>query len=233
MTFGLGRAEILSAQANGVTLLVLALLIVYDAITRLVSPPEVHGVVVVVVALVGIAVNLVAARILAPKDTDRSLNVEGSYRHILTDLYGFVATAIAGVIVAVTGFSRADPIASLLIAGLMLHAAYVLLLASGRIFMEAAPAGIDPDEIGHTLAAQRGVVEVHDLHIWEVTSGFPALSAHVVVHAGDDCHAQRRALQRLLEERFDIRHTTLQVDHEAGAQAPIQIEVPPSSKLAP
>ncbi len=226
MTFGLGRAEILSAQANGVTLLVLGLLIVYDAIIRLVSPPHVHGVVVVVVAVVGIAVNLAAVRILAPKDTDRSLNVEGSYRHILTDLYGFIATAIAGVIVAVTGFSRADPIASLLIAGLMLHAAYGLLLASGRIFMEAAPAGIDPDQIGRTLAAQPGVVEVHDLHVWEVTSGFPALSAHVVVHAGDDCHARRRKLQQLLEERFDIRHTTLQVDHEAAAQAPIQIEVP-------
>ncbi len=233
MTFGLGRAEILSAQANGITLLVLSVLIIYDAISRLVSPPRVHGGVVIVVAVVGIAVNLLAARILAPKNTERSLNVEGSYRHILTDLYGFVATAIAGVIVVVTGFSRADPIASLVIAGLMLHAAYVLLIASGRIFMEAAPAGIDPEKIGNTLAAQPGVVQVHDLHVWEVTSGFPALSAHIVVHAGDDCHARRRALQSLLEERFDIHHTTLQVDHDAATQAPLQIEVPPGGRLAP
>jgi len=227
MTFGLGRAEILSAQVNGITLLVLSALIIYDAISRLISPPHVRGGIVIVVAIVGIAVNLIAARILAPKNVDRSLNVEGSYRHILTDLYGFVATAIAGVIVVATGFSRADPIASLVIAGLMLYAAFRLLMASGRIFMEAAPAGIDPGEIGHTLAAQPGVVQVHDLHIWEVTSGFPALSAHVVVHAGDDCHARRRALQNLLEERFDIHHTTLQVDHDAASQAPLQIELSP------
>ena len=121
-----------------------------------------------------------------------------------------------------TGFDRADAIASLLIAGLMLQAAYSLLKASGRVFMEAAPAGLDPDAIGRALAAQPGVVEVHDLHVWEVTSGFAALSAHVVVRAGDDCHELRRSLHDLLEERFHIHHTTLQVDHEAG---PLQIEV--------
>jgi cobalt-zinc-cadmium efflux system protein len=126
------------------------------------------------------------------------------------------------VVILATGFDRADAIASLLIAGLMLRASYSLLLASGRVFMEAAPAGLDPDEIGRALAAQPGVVEVHDLHVWEVTSGFAALSAHVVVRAGDDCHELRRSLQELLEERFHIHHTTLQVDHEAG---PLQIEV--------
>jgi cobalt-zinc-cadmium efflux system protein len=225
LTYGLGRAEILSAQANGVTLLVLAGLIIYGAITRLVSPPQVHGVVVLVVALAGIPVNLLAARILAGSGEQRSLNVEGSYRHILTDLYGFVATAIAAVVIILTGFDRADAIASLVIASLMLWAAYGLLLDSGRVFMEAAPAGLDPDRIGHVLAAHPGVVEVHDLHVWEVTSGFPALSAHVVVRAGDDCHELRRALQRLLQEGFDIHHTTLQVDHEAADQPPLQIEL--------
>ena len=226
MTYGLGRAEILSAQANGVTLLILSALIIYGAIVRLVSPPAVKGGVVLIVALVGIAVNLVVARILAPRDAaERSLNVEGSYRHILTDLFGFVATAVAAIVIIATGFSRADPIASLLIAGVMLYAAYGLLKESGRVFMEAAPAGLDPDEIGHVLASQPGVVEVHDLHVWEVTSGFPALSAHVVVRAGDDCHDRRRKLQRLLEDRFRVRHTTLQVDHEAAAQPPLQIEV--------
>jgi cobalt-zinc-cadmium efflux system protein len=227
MTFGLGRAEILSAQANGITLLVLGLLIVYDAIRRLASPGGVDGLAVVVVAIVGIAVNLLAARILSPREADgtRSLNMEGSYKHIITDLYGFIATAAAGIVVLATGFSRADAIASLLIAGLMLHAAYGLLRASGRIFMEAAPSDLDPGQIGRALAGQPGVVEVHDLHVWEVTSDFYALSAHVVVGAGDDCHARRRELQRLLDERFGIRHTTLQVDHEAAAQAPIQIEV--------
>jgi cobalt-zinc-cadmium efflux system protein len=222
MTFGLGRAEILSAQANGLTLLVLACLIIYGAIVHLVAPPEVTGGLVLAVALAGIPVNLLAARILAGGG-ERSLNVEGSYRHILTDLYGFIATAIAAAVILATGFDRADAIASLLIAGLMLHAAYGLLKASGRVFMEAAPTGLDPDQIGNALAGQTGVVEVHDLHVWEVTSGFAALSAHVVVRAEDDCHELRRSLQRLLEERFDIHHSTLQVDHEP---APLQIEVP-------
>ena len=242
MTYGLGRAEILSAQANGVTLLVLGVLIVVDAIRRLVAPPSVHGLPVLIVALAGILVNLLAAAILArkpapthsdpahpdpahPPDSMRSLNLEGSYRHIVTDLYGFIATAAAAAVILATGFARADAVASLIIAALLLHASYGLLMRSGRVFMEAAPAGLQPDEIGRTLAAQAGVVEVHDLHVWEVTSGFPALSAHVVVHAGVDCHERRRMLQALLRERFAIEHTTLQVDHEAGPQAPLQIEV--------
>jgi cobalt-zinc-cadmium efflux system protein len=233
MTYGLGRAEILSAQANGVTLLVLSLLIVYDAIVRLVSPPHVHGGPVLGVALAGVVVNLVAARIMAggSSPAERSLNVEGSYRHILTDLYGFLATAVAAIVILATGFSRADPIASLVIAALMLHASYGLLRESGRVFMEAAPAGLDPAEIGRTLASQPGVVEVHDLHVWEVTTGFPALSAHVVVRAGDDCHELRHVLQLLLAERFDLNHTTLQVDHEAARQPPLQIELVQQDEL--
>jgi cobalt-zinc-cadmium efflux system protein len=227
MTYGLGRAEILSAQANGVTLLVLGVLIVVDAIRRLVSPPTVDGLPVLVVALAGIVVNLAAAAIIARGSAERrSLNVEGSYRHIVTDLYGFIATAIAAAVILTTGFRRADPIASLVIAALLLHASYRLLRESGRVFMEAAPAGVDPDAIGRALAGQTGVVEVHDLHVWEVTSGFPALSAHVVVAAAADCHDHRRRLQQLVAERFGIEHTTLQVDHEAGPQAPLQIELP-------
>jgi cobalt-zinc-cadmium efflux system protein len=233
MTYGLGRAEILSAQANGVTLVVLSVLIIVDAVRRLISPPHVHGLPVLIVALAGIVVNLVATRTVArgsPAEK-RSLNVEGSYRHLLTDLYGFIATAVAAGVILATGFQRADPIVSLLIAGLLLHAAYGLLIASGRVFMEAAPAGVDPAEVGRALAAQPGVVEVHDLHVWEVTSGFPALSAHVVVRAGDDCHERRRTLQRVVRERFGVDHTTLQVDHEAATQAPLQIEPMPHSPV--
>jgi cobalt-zinc-cadmium efflux system protein len=230
MTYGLGRAEILSAQANGVTLLVLSVVIVIDAVQRLVSPPSVDALPMLIVALVGIPVNLVAARILAG-GSERSLNVEGSYRHILTDLYGFIATAVAAAVILATGFDRADAIASLIIAGLLLHAAYGLIKESGRVFMEAAPAGLDPDEIGRVLASQPGVVEVHDLHVWEVTSGFPALSAHVVVHAGDDCHERRRTLQQVVQDRYGINHTTLQVDHEAADQPPLQIELPDRQSL--
>ena len=224
MTYGLGRVEIMSAGANGMTMLVLAALIVFGAINRLISPPDVHGGPVLIVALAGIAVNLIAVRVLASGER-RSLNVEGSYRHVLTDLYGFIATAVAAVIIITAGFNRADAIASLVVAGLMLYGAYVLLRASGRVFLEAAPAGLDPEEIGRVLAAQASVVEVHDLHVWEVTSGFPALSAHVVVRAGADCHGVRRQLQALLHERFELEHTTLQVDHEAAPQPPLQIEV--------
>ncbi|MGH2870943.1 MAG: cation diffusion facilitator family transporter, partial [Solirubrobacteraceae bacterium] len=214
LTYGLGRAEILSAQANGLTLLILSVAIVVDAIVRLVSPPHVVALPVLIVALVGAGVNVVAAGVLARgSGPDRSLNVEGAYRHVVTDLYGFLATAVAAAVILATGFDRADAIASLVIAAVLLRAAYGLLKESGRVFMEAAPAGLDPAEIGRALAAHPHVVEVHDLHVWEVTSGFPALSAHVVVGSGQDCHELRRTLQRLVAEGFGIDHTTLQVDH--------------------
>jgi cobalt-zinc-cadmium efflux system protein len=227
MTYGMGRAEVLSAQVNGATLGVLAVLVVYEAIRRLASPPDVEAVPVLVVALAGVAVNLAAARVLAGANR-RSLNVEGSYRHVVTDLYAFMATAVAAIAILLTGFARADAIASLVVAALMLHSAYVLLRASGRVFLEAAPEGVDPDAIGHALAAQRGVVEVHDLHVWEVTSGFAALSAHVLVGANADCHAARRELEAMLAERFDIHHTTLQVEHEPAPEL-LEIEPQPAS----
>jgi cobalt-zinc-cadmium efflux system protein len=224
MTYGFGRVEILSAQANGITLVLLAAWIVYEAIHRLVDPPAVEGGIVLVVALAGIVVNLVATVVLAGANRER-LNVEGSFQHILTDLFAFVATGIAGALVLLTGFARADALASLVVAWLMLVAGVRLVRASARVFLEAAPPGLDPQQIGHTLVAHAGVVEVHDLHVWEVTSGFPSLSAHVTVRAGSDCHELRRALQRELAERFGLRHTTLQVDHEAAPQPPLRIEV--------
>nr|WP_081425598.1 cation diffusion facilitator family transporter [Conexibacter woesei] len=224
MTYGFGRVEILAAQANGITLLLLAVWIVYEAVRRLIEPPSVEGGLVLVVALAGIVVNLLATWVLSRANRDK-LNVEGSFKHILTDLYAFIGTAVAGAVIVVTGFERADPIASLVVAALMLHAGYGLVKASGRVFLEAAPEGVDPEAIGRAMAAHSGVVEVHDLHVWEVTSGFPALSAHVVVRAGLDCHELRHALQRELETRFDLHHTTLQVDHEAAPQGPLRIEV--------
>lgn len=223
LTFGLKRAEILAAQFNGATLLVLALLIVYGAIRRLISPPHVMGTTVLVVALAGIAVNLAAVRILSGANR-QSLGVEGAFQHILTDLAAFIATAIAGVVILATGFYRADGIASLFIAAIMLRAGYGLLKASGRVFLEAAPEGLDVQTIGRAMVAMAPVREVHDLHVWEVSSGFPALSAHVLVGERDDCHDVRRALERLLAERFGIEHTTLQVEHQ-GAEL-LSIEQP-------
>jgi cobalt-zinc-cadmium efflux system protein len=213
MTFGLKRAEILSAQANGITLLVLAAIIAIEGVRRLVDPPGVDGALVLIVALAGIAVNLAATAVLA-KANRGSLNVEGSFQHIVTDLYAFVGTAVAATVILTTGFDQADAIASLLVAGLMLRSAIGLLRDSGRIFLEASPKGIDPDRIGRRMAEQDGVVEVHDLHVWEVTSEFPALSAHVTVEADADCHRTRLELGELIERQFGIRHTTLQVEHE-------------------
>jgi cobalt-zinc-cadmium efflux system protein len=226
MTYGWRRVEVLAAQANGVTLLVLALLIVYEAVVRLVSPPHVRAGLILAVALAGAAVNLVATWTLAGADR-RALNVEGSFQHVLTDLYAFVGTAIAAAVILASGCERADPIASLLVAALMLRASYNLLRASGRLFLDAAPVGIDPDAIGNLLASQPLVVEVHDLHVWEVTSGFPALSAHVVVAHDADCHECRRALAALLAQRYGITHSTLQVEHRPSALLEIE---PPSAR---
>jgi cobalt-zinc-cadmium efflux system protein len=219
-TFGFRRAEILSAQLNGATLVGLAVLIIFEAIQRLLNPPEVAGLAVLLVALVGIAVNLAATRVLAGSDR-RSLNVEGAFQHVLTDLFAFIATAVAGVVILATDFGRADGIAALLVAALMLHSGWALLRDSGRVLLEAAPRGLDPDEIGRALAAEHHVVEVHDLHVWEVTSGMPSLSAHVTVRAGCDTQSHRRQLADLLRERFGIEHTTLQV--EERHEGPLEI----------
>jgi cobalt-zinc-cadmium efflux system protein len=219
MTYGYGRSEIVAAQVHGATLLALGVLIAGEAVRRLARPPDVEGAIVVVVAVAGAVVNAAATLVLAGGDRG-SLNVEGAFRHIATDLVGFVATALAGVVILATGFARADGIASLLVAGIMLRAARGLLRDSGRVLLEAAPPGIDPAEIAAAIRATDGVREVRDLHVWQVTSGFPALSAHVDVGAQTDCHVVRRALERLIRERFNVKHTTLQVDHEASRRLP-------------
>jgi cobalt-zinc-cadmium efflux system protein len=215
MTYGLRRAEVLSAQFNGATLLIVALFIVYEGVRRLIDSPGVPGTPLIVVALVGVVVNIAATATLSGADR-RSMNVEGAFQHVLTDLAAFALTAVAGIVIVTTGFHAADGIAALVIAAIMLRAAYGLLKASGRVFLEAAPPGADVETIGRAMAAHAGVIEVHDLHVWEVTSGFPALSAHVTVSRDGDCHAIRRTLEALLVERFDLHHTTLQVDHEGG-----------------
>jgi cobalt-zinc-cadmium efflux system protein len=213
MTFGFKRVEILSAQANGVTLLVLAAIIAIEAVRRLFEPPTVDAGLVLAVALAGIVVNLAATATLA-RANRASLNVEGSFQHLLTDLFAFAGTAIAAAVILLTGFDQADAIASLLVAALMLRSAYGLLRDSGRIFLEASPKGTDPERIGRRMGALPGVVEVHDLHVWEVTSEFPALSAHVTVAPEADCHRLRLELAELIEREFKIHHTTLQVEHE-------------------
>jgi cobalt-zinc-cadmium efflux system protein len=212
MTFGFRRAEILSAQANAITLLVLGVLIVVEALQRLASPPSVHAAPVVFTALAGAAVN-VAAIFQVARANRENLNIEGSFQHLLTDFFAFTATVIAGVVLWITGFDRADPIASLGVAASMLYAAVPLLRRTGRVLLEAAPEGMRPEDVARAIATHPGVASLHDLHVWEISSGFPSLSAHVLVGRDEDCHQVRRELETLLHERFGLDHTTIQVEH--------------------
>lgn len=224
-TFGFRRLEILAALANGLTLALVAVAVVAGAVYRLVFPGEVEGAVVVGVSLAGILVTLVATVLLA-RSSRESLNVRGAFLHVATDFAAFAGTAAAGGLVLATGWQRFDPIAALVVAALMLWAAYGLVHDSTRIFLEMAPREIDPAEVGRAIVAVSEVVEAHDLHVWTVTSGFPAFSAHVLVEPRADCHAVRRRIERMLAERFGLDHTTLQVDH--AGERPATVELGPT-----
>jgi cobalt-zinc-cadmium efflux system protein len=227
-TFGMKRAEILAAVGNGITLLVVGALITFEAIERLVHPAAVHGVVLIVVAGVGVAVNVMATLTLA-RANRRSLNIESAYKHVVTDLYGFIGTVLAGIVIVVWGFHRADSIASLVVVGLMLKAAVQLLRPALRILLEATPEDIDLEEVRRHLLELHEVASVHDLHAWTLTSSLPILTAHVVVT--DDCITRGEIgrvldhLQGCLAGHFDVAHSTLQleaighIDHELGGHA--------------
>jgi cobalt-zinc-cadmium efflux system protein len=210
-TFGYSRLEILAAQANGITLGLVALWVVWSGAHRLADPEDVRGGLVLVVALAGVAVSLAASLVLA-RASRASLNVRGAFLHVATDMVAFAAAALAGGLILATGWDRFDPIASLLVAALMLWSSWRLVRESTVIFMETS-GEIDPAEVTRALLAEDGVVDVHDLHVWTVTSGFPALSAHVLVGHDADCHAARARLEHVLLERFALEHTTLQVEH--------------------
>ena len=225
MTYGFGRAEVLSAQANGITLALLSALILYEAARRLVAPVEVDATLTLAVALAGVLVNAVAALALA-RAQRRSLGVQGALQHNLIDAFAAAVTAAAAATILLWGFERADALASVLIAAPMALAGYRLVRASARVFLEAAPVGLDPERVGFAMAAVPGVIEVHDLHVWEVTSGFPALSAHLL--AAPDCDALelRNRVERTLRERFGIEHTTLQVEPRLDGLLEIETAAP-------
>ena len=216
-TFGFKRAEVLAALANGVLLVALAIWIFVEAALRLRDPGDVLGGWMLAIALVGLAVN-VAAGLALYRSRDAGINVEAALRHVVADLLGSVGVAVAGAVILLTGWVEADPLVSILIGVLVLASAWSILRDSTEILLESTPRGVDAAALGQRLASAPGVVEVHDLHVWTITSGFPALSAHVLVRPGEDCHGRRRELERLLHDEFGIDHTTLQVDHavEAG-----------------
>ena len=220
-SFGYRRAEILAALVNGVALAVIAIWVFIEAVQRLDNPRELLGGWMLAVALIGLVVNVVAAGILSRAGDN--LNVRAALRHVFADLAGSVGVAIAAVVVLTTGWERADPVAGMAIGVLILGSSWSIVRDAVSILLEATPTGIDADEVGRRMASVDGVVEVHDLHIWTITSGFPTLSAHVLVRRGDDCHLRRRELEQLLAEEFGLEHTTLQVEH-VGERSGLQIE---------
>ena len=222
-TFGLQRSEVLGALANGVLLVVISVLIVVEALGRFDSPPEVSAGGMLAVGIAGLIGNVVATWVLASGDRD-DLNLEGVLRHSAADALSSIGVVVAAILVLTAGWNAADPVASLVIAGLILAGSWRLLKEPVDVLLEAAPAGMDVSAVGGAMVAEPDVVEVHDLHIWAVTSGFPALSAHVVVRPGCDRDLVLRKVERMLEDRFGITHTTLQmVEHDPRASL-IQVE---------
>ena len=211
-SFGYKRAEILAALFNGVTLVAISIWIFIEAYRRIEEPPEILGGWMLVVAVFGLLVNVAGAVILS-RSGEESLNVQGALRHVIADVLGSLGAIVAAGIIILTGWRYADPLISILIGLLVLGSSWKLLRDSVNILLEQTPRGIDAREVGGRMAGTEGVVEVHDLHIWTITSGFPALSAHVLVGRDENCHARRRALEELLAREYGIEHTTLQVDH--------------------
>jgi cobalt-zinc-cadmium efflux system protein len=220
-TFGYRRAEILAALFNGVSLVAISIWIFIEAGIRLGDPPNVEAGLMLAVAAIGLVVNLVAARILHGH-AQSSLNVSAAMRHVIADALGSIGAIAAAVIILASGWDYADPAVSILIGFLIVASSWTILRDSLQILLEGSPPDTDVGEVGRAMAATAGVREVHDLHVWTITSGFPALAAHVLVDRDTDCHATRRELEAMLHERFGLDHTTLQVDHEGGELLQIQ-----------
>ena len=214
-SFGFQRAEILAAFVNGLTLVLVSGWIAWEAVQRFRDPPEILGGWMLAVAAVGLAVNVVSAGILM-RSARESLNVEAALRHVVADVLGSVGVLAAALVILLTGWTTIDPIVSLAIAVLIVASAWSVLRDSTAILMEQTPSGIDADQVARAIVEVPGVTSVHDLHVWRITSGFDALSAHVLVGRGEDCHGLRQDIERVLADRFDITHTTLQVDHDAS-----------------
>lgn len=213
-TFGYQRSEVLAALVNGLLLVAVSLAIAIAAVGRFSDPPEIDGWGVLALGLAGLAGNLVATLILA-RGQREDINLEGALRHSAADALGSVGVVVAGAIVLLGGSPAVDPVVGLLIAVLILASSWRLIKEPIDVLMEAAPAGVDVEEVGATICREQGVRSVHDLHVWTVTAGFGAIAAHVVVAQGLDRDLVRRRLELTLRERYGIEHTTLQMEEEA------------------
>ncbi len=220
-TFGFLRAEVIGAFVNGATLVVIVALIFREALLRFGHPAPVEGVGMLIIASAGLLANLATAWILSGSRKE-NVNIEGAFLHMVADALGSVGAIVAGVVILLTGWMPIDPLASLIIGGLILASSIGLLRQTLRILINATPAHLDFEEIKAALEANGHVAEVHDLHIWSVTSGFPVLTAHVRLKANccDTQHWQQclREAQDMLHERFNIVHATLQMEPEGYAK---------------
>jgi cobalt-zinc-cadmium efflux system protein len=224
-TFGYQRGEVIAALVNGLALVAIAVVVAVAAINRLGDPPDVAGGGVVALGMLELAGNVAAAWVLARGDRV-DVNLEAVLRHSAVDALGSLAVVVSGVLILATGWTGADPIAGLAIAVLIVISSVRLIREPFDVLMEAAPAGVDVDRLGRAMCEVSGVIQVHELHVWTVTSGFEALAAHVVVASGDDRDRARRELEYLLRERFGIAHTTLQMEEGADESALLQVQSP-------
>ena len=220
-TFGWQRAEILAALANGLVLVLIALATIIEAVRRLQDPSTVEGGVTLVVATVGLAFNLASGAVLARSGS--GLNVRAALRHVLADALSSLGVVFAAIAILVAGWQWADPVASIAIAILILLSALSIVRESLDVLMESAPAGIDVSAMGIAMAGVDGVIEVHDLHVWTVTSGFPAVAAHITVQADHEPSLIRRRTAEMLRKHFGVEHSTLQVERVGNERELLQI----------
>ncbi len=212
-TYGYHRVEILAALINGLTLWLIVGIIFHEAYHRFLDPPEVQSLGMLVVAALGLGVNLAAGFILYGSDRE-SLNLRGAFLHVVGDALGSVGAIAAGIIMLLTGWYLADPLVSVFIGLLILYSSWGLVKESIEILMQSVPKGIDIEEVQRAMEQVSGVTKVHDLHIWAVTSGVSTLSAHVVVNGREDFHQVLNELEAILRERFNVEHTTIQLETE-------------------
>ena len=209
-TFGFRRSEIFAAFVNGLTLVAVSVFVFIEAVARLSDPPDVGGVGVLLVGALALAGNMLATVLLMGGDRS-NVNLEGALRHSAADALGSLGVIVAGLIVITTGWNAADPIVSIAIGVLIVLGSWRLLREPFDVLMESAPEGIDVKDVGDAMCGVPGVREVHDLHVWTVTSGFPALAAHIRSDPSESADEVRKRVETVLHERFGLDHTTLQV----------------------
>lgn len=211
-TYGYKRFEIIAAALNGLTLMIISIYIFYEAIQRFANPPEVQSVGMLVISAIGLIVNIIAAWILMRGDKDENLNVRSAFLHVLGDMLGSVGAIVAALLMIFFGWGMADPIASLIVAVLIIISGWRVTKDSFHILMEGAPAQIKLEDVKGALGKIAGVTEVHDLHIWSITSGIPMLSCHIAI-SEDSVHDQiLEQAQGILHDNFGIEHSTIQVE---------------------